>query len=900
MKHIIYSILLSVGCLIIPFETVFADADPPECMSFGTNFWFCANGSGERPFKDFYETASDSDWATAYGDGSNPTNVWRDEFISEISIYSTLRLMDWGNTNFSAQSTWSNRTPPTVNQFNRGSWTNGQPGVSYEWMIELCNHTKSDLWVCIPHEANDEYMTNLATLIRDNLDTDLKVYVEYSNEIWNFVDHPIKDENGVIIGWKLDGQGTYVENTIGNSITNLIDDLPNHTNPFYRRMYAQAYRSVQMWERWQSVFGGQFSTRVRKIIAGKSTESNFGQILLDGLNSNRLNPNGIMPDAYAIAPYFGKGPWELPDSHIPMQDLYGNIDNEIVPHVQANYAIWTEGAGIDLVAYEGGIHTDNRTNNLELNRHSDIHDVYLHYLNAMSEYITLFNHYAHTARYKPKETWGAKEFTGQPESEAHKYRALKEWRNSTSCEAGTPGNGGNPGGGDCPLDLTVTGNYPASQIQAANTVDCRATIGNGENVVCNAGTLITLGDKFHAVSGSTFHAFIDECTPEPPSQGDCELLANSSFDSNISASDWGQWGASISVNGSVASITGITTSSGTGGAGIGQNNLTFKTDKTYTLSFKAQSNNRDVTLKVFKNGGDYKTYINETISLTNSMGSESFTFTMSDPEITNGAVQLQFGNNGAHISVDLLSLVEGNCGTTTPPSGGGCELVSNGTFDNTSGWSNWSCTFSASNNKATVTGIATGVEGASGISFSGLEIENGESYTLSFDAESYGNRTMKARVYTGAPSYKSYGEEVNLSTGGMKPYVINFTADASSSNASVDFLLGTSSTGVFIDNVKLNGPCSNKEDASLAPDIQLYPNPATHTIHVEYELPQSTSANITVFDAFGKLVKTVADVELLAGTQTLNMDISDLAAGMYFYSLQASEWKATKKFIIVK
>ncbi len=96
------------------------------------------------------------------------------------------------------------------------------------------------------------------------------------------------------------------------------------------------------------------------------------------------------------------------------------------------------------------------------------------------------------------------------------------------------------------------------------------------------------------------------------------------------------------------------------------------------------------------------------------------------------------------------------------------------------------------------------------------------------------------------------------------------------------------------------GAGGNKEGLSNIPDIQLYPNPATNIINVKYELSENTTANIMVFDAFGKLVKNVPNVELLAGNQTLDMNVSDLSAGMYFYTLQASEWKATKKFIIVK
>ena len=40
-------------------------------------------------------------------------------------------------------------------------------------------------WINIPHLASDDYILQLAKLFKNNLHPDLKIYVEYSNEIWN-------------------------------------------------------------------------------------------------------------------------------------------------------------------------------------------------------------------------------------------------------------------------------------------------------------------------------------------------------------------------------------------------------------------------------------------------------------------------------------------------------------------------------------------------------------------------------------------------------------------------------------------------------------------------------------------------------------------------------------------
>ncbi|WP_446742034.1 fibronectin type III domain-containing protein [Silvibacterium acidisoli] len=65
-------------------------------------------------------------------------------------------------------------------------------GVAWEYMIMLANATHHDMWINIPDSADDDYVMQLANLIRNGnqytqgLERDLHVYVEYSNEVWNF------------------------------------------------------------------------------------------------------------------------------------------------------------------------------------------------------------------------------------------------------------------------------------------------------------------------------------------------------------------------------------------------------------------------------------------------------------------------------------------------------------------------------------------------------------------------------------------------------------------------------------------------------------------------------------------------------------------------------------------
>jgi hypothetical protein len=122
------------------------------------------------------------------------------EFLEFCRPFHCLRFMDWGATNNSIEQEWSRRKRPT---FYTQVGTKGDPdaiyspaptafqymysgGVAIETMIQLCNELKIDPWFCIPHRATDDYIAQFARLVKQRLDPSLKVYLEYSNEIWNW------------------------------------------------------------------------------------------------------------------------------------------------------------------------------------------------------------------------------------------------------------------------------------------------------------------------------------------------------------------------------------------------------------------------------------------------------------------------------------------------------------------------------------------------------------------------------------------------------------------------------------------------------------------------------------------------------------------------------------------
>ncbi len=82
---------------------------------------------------------------------------------------------------------------------------------------------------------------------------------------------------------------------------------------------------------------------------------------------------------------------------------------------------------------------------------------------------------------------------------------------------------------------------------------------------------------------------------------------------------------------------------------------------------------------------------------------------------------------------------------------------------------------------------------------------------------------------------------------------------------------------------------------------QNYPNPFNPSTTIRFAVPKSGNVSIEVFDISGRLVRTLANNEFVTpGVKEVSFDASQLASGIYFYTLKAGSFKETKKMILVK
>ncbi len=81
---------------------------------------------------------------------------------------------------------------------------------------------------------------------------------------------------------------------------------------------------------------------------------------------------------------------------------------------------------------------------------------------------------------------------------------------------------------------------------------------------------------------------------------------------------------------------------------------------------------------------------------------------------------------------------------------------------------------------------------------------------------------------------------------------------------------------------------------------QNYPNPFNPATMIRFALPKAGQTRLEVFNALGQKVAVLVEGLLDAGFHQVSFDGSTLPSGLYLYRLQAGEYVATKKLVLMK
>jgi hypothetical protein len=84
-----------------------------------------------------------------------------------------------------------------------------------------------------------------------------------------------------------------------------------------------------------------------------------------------------------------------------------------------------------------------------------------------------------------------------------------------------------------------------------------------------------------------------------------------------------------------------------------------------------------------------------------------------------------------------------------------------------------------------------------------------------------------------------------------------------------------------------------------------YPNPFNPKTTLHYDLPEDAMVNITIYDMMGRVVNTLVNGSQTAGYKSIQWNATNnigqpVSAGLYLYSIEAGEFRQTKKMILLK
>ncbi|MDA9935206.1 tandem-95 repeat protein [Candidatus Marinimicrobia bacterium] len=96
---------------------------------------------------------------------------------------------------------------------------------------------------------------------------------------------------------------------------------------------------------------------------------------------------------------------------------------------------------------------------------------------------------------------------------------------------------------------------------------------------------------------------------------------------------------------------------------------------------------------------------------------------------------------------------------------------------------------------------------------------------------------------------------------------------------------------------------------SLIPDVfalhQNYPNPFNPTTQIRYDLPDNEFVSINIYDVMGRKIKSLVSINQETGYRSITWNATNdlgqpVSAGMYIYTIQAGEFRQTRKMVLLK
>ncbi|NUN07844.1 MAG: DUF4623 domain-containing protein [Ignavibacteriaceae bacterium] len=144
----------------------------------------------------------------------------------------------------------------------------------------------------------------------------------------------------------------------------------------------------------------------------------------------------------------------------------------------------------------------------------------------------------------------------------------------------------------------------------------------------------------------------------------------------------------------------------------------------------------------------------------------------------------------------------------------------------------------------------------------------------------------------------SLGDNINT-TGASGDVALRHYQD----NIYILYVLATNN-GIGAHQLTIDSLITSTEEEILAPDefylFQNYPNPFNPATTIKYQVPDASHVRISVYNILGEKIALLVDNESPQGTFFTSWDASGYSSGLYFYEMEAGEYRSVKKLSLIK
>lgn len=283
--------------------------------------------------------------------GYASTAVFTNQFKQAMEPFQVVRFMDFLHTNNNPVRRWNQRTLPTS-----GSQASSK-GAAYEYAIQIANQLGKDIWINIPANADDNFVRSLAQLLKRKLKPGRIVYVEYSNELWNFIFSQATDNMEAAVNEAVAGDTTL---TNGQRCTRaMFASSTGECSSYWAGYRRVGKRTVQISQIFKEVHGAAaINNQIRVVYPTQFASPGIAEDVLNNIAKYRGAPSSFIYGV-ATAPYFYLSEDLAASPSATSAQILQSLQTSLRNENEARFVAGVIGSdgGVVRRAYNGGLWT---------------------------------------------------------------------------------------------------------------------------------------------------------------------------------------------------------------------------------------------------------------------------------------------------------------------------------------------------------------------------------------------------------------------------------------------------------------------------------------------------------------------------------------------------------------